>query len=981
MATNWNAVLANINNASDILAILRKVLGLLDGKVDLTKIDEIIADISNMQTNVDTALTNVNSALSEFDTEAQEAIQQVIAAGLMEGFTTEAELLATRPLEPKKYAKAEDTDVIWFWNKPDGSPSGSYWTSTGLSEYNRAINFVNANPLFKPIKIVAGDDFNNFTKQGIYYHWGANLSSTQVVNGPLYVGGNLAQGVLIVYNPDSAGAKSSGLTHIFYPYTDGYAPFFRKVLQSSGNFPTTWDSYVLQSTQFSTMTALTTGQDVLALPVGRYNIPLITIGNSLLNMPTMPLKFGKVEVGYTANSGYKEVRITPYGQDKAFYVNKQYESGVWHGWITFKDAATLKAENDLLYTAKTELASAIAGALNNISQDKYFGKQFTASELTGSVLWNTSPYVGYNNNSGAGGVNFNYIKANMWCTTAEPIQYRVYYGAKVQTDFRGGSVLQANVNSPDYSGLCKNFPTADSGAAQEIQLDQVISIPPNTPFVIVFRSETIKIINLRYFGTATGNLESRGFNISSSTADWGAAGISVTSIPNPPTTPTAFVSAGFQLLFKLLNSGGGTPQPTFTPKLVLPPKIYALEGLQSNIFLPHTIGIDHTLYDYDFTCTKGAHQVSGWRWTPASTDAAGTYALTLACLDKRTGDVLATASTQVILVAKTANAGNTKKIQVIGDSLVAAGSITQGILNNASADSMAVTLIGTRGTGLNKHEGRGGWTINDYTTAGRTYYLFTVSGITTAPAINATIYTYNGGEFTIQESNLSGGAGTLLCSYTGTAPVNGSTGTLTKKDAAAVGDTSISFSNVQSQSGNPFWNGTAIDYQNYLTVYGLTAPDVVIIQLGINDTFGLTSDQAVTDFCATAFPKLDLLINSILAVNANIKVAVCAPPSYASQDAFGNNYLNGQTSRRACKNITAFNDALFAYYKPKEANRIYTLSGGINVDSANNFPEASVAVNSRNTKTVIKQTNGVHPDTGGYYEEADAITPLIKLIA
>ncbi|WP_343501201.1 SGNH/GDSL hydrolase family protein [Acinetobacter baumannii] len=138
MATNWNAVLANITNSADILAILRKVLGLLDGKVDLTKIDEIIEDITNMQTNVDTALANLNSALTEFDAESQEAIQQVIAAGLMEGYATEAELLATRPTEPKKYAKAEDTDVIWFWNKPEGAPDGNYWNSTGLSELARA---------------------------------------------------------------------------------------------------------------------------------------------------------------------------------------------------------------------------------------------------------------------------------------------------------------------------------------------------------------------------------------------------------------------------------------------------------------------------------------------------------------------------------------------------------------------------------------------------------------------------------------------------------------------------------------------------------------------------------------------------------------------------------------------------------------------------------------------------------------------------
>ncbi|MBO9530552.1 MAG: hypothetical protein J7514_12400, partial [Acinetobacter oleivorans] len=62
MATNWNAILANINNASDILAILRKVLGLLDGKVDATKIDEIIDDLTSMQNDVDSALNNVTNA-------------------------------------------------------------------------------------------------------------------------------------------------------------------------------------------------------------------------------------------------------------------------------------------------------------------------------------------------------------------------------------------------------------------------------------------------------------------------------------------------------------------------------------------------------------------------------------------------------------------------------------------------------------------------------------------------------------------------------------------------------------------------------------------------------------------------------------------------------------------------------------------------------------------------------------------------------
>lgn len=227
MATNWNAVLANINNASDILAILRKVLGLLDGKVDLTKIDEIITDISNMQTNVDTALTNVSSALSEFDLESQEAIQQVIAAGLMEGFATEAELLATRPTVPKKYAKAEDTDVIWFWNKPEGSPDGNYWISTGLSEYNRAINYVDANGLFKAIPILSTNltPAEQYTTKGWYLVGSATTATNMGLPSPsagffhvIDNGGGTVLQKWYPYNSSLMYLRSSNTNAVFPPW-------------------------------------------------------------------------------------------------------------------------------------------------------------------------------------------------------------------------------------------------------------------------------------------------------------------------------------------------------------------------------------------------------------------------------------------------------------------------------------------------------------------------------------------------------------------------------------------------------------------------------------------------------------------------------------------------------------------------------------------------------------------------------------------
>ncbi|MEA1228754.1 hypothetical protein ODQ17_05205 [Acinetobacter sp. IRS14] len=188
MATNWNAVLANINNASDILSILRKVLGLLDGKVDLTKIDEIITNIDQMQISVDSALTDVNSSLNNFDAEAQAAIQQVIAAGLMEGFATEAELLATRPTVAKKYAKAEDTGIIWFWDKPEGSPDGNYWKSTGLSDFDQAKKYIDQSIKKGPAKpffaVAAANDAHVFWIDGNCELWtyGAPVSINQMIS-------------------------------------------------------------------------------------------------------------------------------------------------------------------------------------------------------------------------------------------------------------------------------------------------------------------------------------------------------------------------------------------------------------------------------------------------------------------------------------------------------------------------------------------------------------------------------------------------------------------------------------------------------------------------------------------------------------------------------------------------------------------------------------------------------------------------------
>ena len=66
-------------------------------------------------------------------------------------------------------------------------------------------------------------------------------------------------------------------------------------------------------------------------------------------------------------------------------------------------------------------------------------------------------------------------------------------------------------------------------------------------------------------------------------------------------------------------------------------------------------------------------------------------------------------------VLKTQGSGVTKKVMFIGDSITANGIYPNEVKNLFDNDDMSVQLIGTLGTSA-KHEGRGGWSAEDYCT-------------------------------------------------------------------------------------------------------------------------------------------------------------------------------------------------------------------------------------------------------------------------
>jgi len=144
----------------------------------------------------------------------------------------------------------------------------------------------------------------------------------------------------------------------------------------------------------------------------------------------------------------------------------------------------------------------------------------------------------------------------------------------------------------------------------------------------------------------------------------------------------------------------------------------------------------------------------------------------------------------------------------------------------------------------------------------------------------------------------------------------------------------------------------------------LSITDYVIINLGINDTFGFTEDVQLNIRIATILTQYQGMIDNIKVYNVNIKIglAVTIPPAYG-QDSFGKIYGNDFTRWRYKRNNFIWVKALINQFKSKETQGVYLIPISTNLDTRYNMGLESLPVNARNMKTVesIIPNGNCHP--------------------
>ena len=147
-------------------------------------------------------------------------------------------------------------------------------------------------------------------------------------------------------------------------------------------------------------------------------------------------------------------------------------------------------------------------------------------------------------------------------------------------------------------------------------------------------------------------------------------------------------------------------------KLNIPPKIYGVSRREIALYLDNITSLK--LDNYIIRKVNGTGDLKSRNRIIYNIETNGWSDKTKLEIYKTNGEKVKDIEIPFKIVGNNANSSVNKKCLFIGDSFIANGVITSELLNLFSNDVMNVQLLGTKGSGTNKHEGRAGWSSYDY---------------------------------------------------------------------------------------------------------------------------------------------------------------------------------------------------------------------------------------------------------------------------
>ena len=158
---------------------------------------------------------------------------------------------------------------------------------------------------------------------------------------------------------------------------------------------------------------------------------------------------------------------------------------------------------------------------------------------------------------------------------------------------------------------------------------------------------------------------------------------------------------------------------------------------------------------------------------------------------------------------------------------------------------------------------------------------------------------------------------------------------------------------------NPFLNPSTSKFDfSYYIQQNPNFNDVTLVNLFLGQNDG---------YSTSFYTNLEYMINSIKQYNQNIKIYLCMT-NFEANDRLPDVFKKRLESMNILKEK----------YEDKESENIFLVPQCINLDSFYDYGYGDKQISSRNTKTYLAITDGVHPNDFGRYKEADAWVSYYK---
>ena len=362
-------------------------------------------------------------------------------------------------------------------------------------------------------------------------------------------------------------------------------------------------------------------------------------------------------------------------------------------------------------------------------------------------------------------------------------------------------------------------------------------------------------------------------------------------------------------------------------KLLLPEKIYAVPGVETNVYFENIVRvINPDNYIFEARCNRGRWDEKRWSFTPTDKDT-GSFTLTINVIGNQ--GLLASKKVTVVVSPRNAGAGKNLSVLVIGDSLTNATVYPTQIHSHfKKPGNPKLKMIGSHaGSGrvVKKdgvaHEGYGGWAWSTFSTKWMDDAKF-------AKLTKRRDIVYARSPF------------------------------LAKKDGKVVFDLQGYFKRLNDGK----------------------APDIITFQLGVNDVFS-ANDANVDKVIDNILKNMDKLLSEMRKAAPNAVFGVGLPTAGCfTQDGFGKNYAARHSRWQYKKNQHRLVERMMQKFAKNNPYNVQIVPVYLNLDCENNFPIAQEFINAGNKRKMARLNNGVHPSADGYRQIGDTFYCWMKSV-